>query len=216
MRVANSKDHYLNEVFNLADEDLARVRVELEKARVGFMSISDHEARCIQFLIRGFGIQKIVEFGTLFGYSALAMAKALPEAGRIWTIEKDESTCAVARRQFQASPVGGKIESLCGAGIDIARQLSVKGPFDMVFIDADKVNYLNYLEWAEANVRSGGLIVGDNTFLFGALWGESRDKDVNEKKIKLMLEFNERLSDPKRYNSMLVPTTEGLTVAQKL
>ena len=86
----------------------------------------------------------------------------------------------------------------------------------MVFIDANKAGYIKYLDWAEKNVRRGGLIVGDNTFLFGALWGDMRGgHGIESWMISIMHEFNRRLANPALYNSVLLPTAEGMTIAQK-
>src|SRR5260370_12713178 len=86
----------------------------------------------------------------------------------------------------------------------------------MVFIDADKAGYVKYLDWAEKNVPRGGLIVGDNTFLFGALWDDMRSgHGIEPWMIPIMGEFNLRLANSALYNSILVPTAEGMTIPQK-
>lgn len=216
MRITSSKEKYLNEVFGLNDADLTHVRGELAKHNVDFMAISAHEGRFLQFLIRAFNVKRIVEVGTLFGFSSLCMAKALPEDGEIFTLEKNPTNHAIAEKSFKNSPVGHKIHALQGDAIESLKSLRAKGPFDLVFIDADKGGYVNYLNWAEENVRKGGLIVGDNTFLFGALWGEAEDRNVGERQIAVMKEFNQRLADSSRYNSILIPTAQGMTVGQKL
>lgn len=216
MRETTPEEKYIGEEFGINDPDLVKVHEELVKHDLDFMAVSAYEARILQFLIRGFGVKKIVEVGTLFGFSTVAMAKALPADGQIITLEKSPENHAQAQKLFQQSSVSGKITALCGDGDVLLKEIENRGPFDMVFIDANKAGYVNYLKWAEKNVRSGGLIVGDNTFLFGALWGQTRDRNINEKQIDVMHEFNRCLADPKRYNSILIPTTEGMTVAQKL
>lgn len=217
MRVETPREKYAKEVFGLnEDAALTRVKAEMDKHPLNFMSISPAEARILQFLIRGFGVKKIVEVGTLFGYSTLCMAEALPADGKIVTLEKSPEHHAGAREMFKKMPAGAKIEALCGDAVEILPALEKSGPFDMVFIDADKGGYVKYLDWAEKNVRKGGLIVGDNTFLFGALWGQSEDRDIGPKQIQIMTEFNSRLADRARYNSLIMPTHQGMTVAQKL
>ena len=214
MRVTSPQQKYLNDVFGLPDKDLARVRERMKEAQKENMSISAAEARILQFLIRGFGVRKIVEFGTLFGYSALAMARALPEGGLIITLEKDEAHHRFASETFKGAEK--KIVSLCGDAKDLASSIEDRGPFDMVFIDANKTGYVDYLNWAEKNVRRGGLIVGDNTFLWGGVFDEPQRENTGDNQVRVMKEFNQRLSDPAKYNSTLIPTVEGLTVAQKL
>lgn len=213
MRVETPQQKYLDEVFGLPEPELLRIRERMSEVQKDAMSISGSEARILQFLIRTCKVKKIVEFGTLFGYSALAMAKALPEDGVIITLEKDLQHHQWAAETFKSAPAGAKIVSLCGEATELMRSVETRGPFDMVFIDANKAGYVEYLNWAEKNVRSGGLIVGDNTFLWGGLWGPS---DSSEKQVQVMREFNSRLADTSKYNSVLIPTVEGLTVAQVL
>ncbi len=216
MRVSSGQEKYVDQTFGLRDPDLDRIRAELDARGVEFMSISSAEGRILQFLVRGFGMRKIVEVGALFGYSALCMAKALPADGVVYALEKNPENARIASELLAASPDGGKIRLMQGDARQILREIEADGPFDMVFIDADKAAYPDYLDWAEKNVRRGGLIVGDNTFLFGALWGESRDSENSERRIQAMTEFNRRLADPRRFNSTIIPTYEGMTVAQKL
>lgn len=213
----SAEQKYLNEVFGLPDSELAEIRAELVKHDVEFMSISGAEARILQFLVRLTHAKRVVELGTLFGYSTLALAKAMPPDGVIWTIEKSDANYAVAQKNFAKYPAGKKVRALHGDALDLLQGLEKDGPFDLVFIDANKAGYCKYLDWAEHNVRPGGFIVGDNTYLFGALWGEEpKGRQINEKQIEVMREFNRRLADPSKYNSTLIPTEEGLTVAQKL
>jgi len=216
MRIETPEQKYLNDVFGLHDADLAEVRHELHRHNVEHMSVSGAEARILQFLIRTTNAKKIVEVGTLFGYSTLAMAKVLPADGVIWTLEKNPENHAIAEKHFAKFEAGSKVRALCGDAAETLASIEKDGPFDLVFIDADKAGYVNYLNWAEKNVRSGGFIIGDNTFLFGALWGQPRDGESSEKRIAVMKEFNARLADTSKYNSTLIPTYEGLTVAQKL
>ena len=215
MRVEEPREKYLDQLFGPPDADLARVRERMLGTGWEAMSISGAEARMLQFLIRGFGVRKVVEFGTFVGYSALAMAKALPSDGLVVTLEKDPKHHAWAAETFKASPEGRKVVSLCGDAHDLMIEIEARGPYDLAFVDADKSGYTNYLDWCEKNVRCGGLIVGDNTFLWGALWSEP-EHEIPNVAVQAMGEFNRRLSDPTRYNSILIPTREGMTVAQKL
>lgn len=217
MRIISRQQKYLNDVFGLRDLDLAAIREELHKHDLDFMSISPAEARLLQFLVRSSGARKIVEVGTLFGYSALAMAKVLPEDGVLWALEKNPENFAISRGHFEkfAESGGSKIRLLNGDAGELLASLEGEGPFDLVFIDADKANYSKYLTWAEKNVRSGGYIVGDNTFLWGGVWDEPA-REMSAAWMAAMKEFNLRLSDPTKYNSTLIPTAEGMTVAQKI
>jgi predicted O-methyltransferase YrrM len=215
MRVEERKEKYLDQLFGLPDADLKHVRERMLGTGWESMSISAAEARMLQFLIRGFGVRKVVEFGTFLGYSSLAMAKALPSDGLVVTLEKDPKHHVWAAETFKASPEGKKVLSLCGDAHDLMVEIEARGPYDLAFVDADKSGYADYLTWCEKHVRRGGLIVGDNTFLWGALWDQP-EYDTRDDEVEAMSEFNRRLSDPTRYNSILIPTREGMTVAQKL
>jgi predicted O-methyltransferase YrrM len=217
MRAMTPEEKYINEVFGISDPELEPVSRALKEHGVDYMSINGHEARLLQFLVRFSGAKKVVEVGTLFGYSGLCLAKALPADGRLFTLEKSTEHWEVAQRIFTSAPDGRKVTSLCGDAAELLVQIEKDGPFDMIFIDADKYSYTKYLDWAEKHVRKGGLIVGDNTFLWGGVFDQVREgREAGEKSIVAMKEFNKRLSDTKRYNSTLIPTTEGMTVAQKL
>src|SRR6516164_6212983 len=201
MRVEEPREKYLDQLFGLPDADLARVRARMLGTGWEAMSISGAEARILQFLIRGFGVRKVVEFGTFLGNSALAMAKALPSDGLVVTVEKDPKHHAWAAETFKASPDGRKVVSMSGDARDLIADIEGRGPYD--------------LNWCEKNVRRGGLIVGDNTFLWGALWNQP-EREIPDVEVRAMSEFNRRLSDPARYNSILIPSREGMTVAQRL
>ena len=133
------------------------------------------EAKAVALLLKLAGARKVVEVGTLAGYSALVMARALPTNGHVWTIEYDPKHAGVARENLAAAGLAERVTVLEGAGLDILPRLERHGPFDAVFIDADKVNYDRYGRWAADNTRPGGLLVGDNAFLFGRLLEDSRE-----------------------------------------
>jgi caffeoyl-CoA O-methyltransferase len=214
MRPVSPELNYVAEKFSLEDPELAAVRKQLMEQELEYMSLTPADGRVLQFLIQGFGIRRVVEIGALYGYSSLCMAKALPSGGEIISLEKDPARCAVAIANARASAVAEKIDIRCGNALELLQY--IHGPVDMVFIDADKAGYVKYLDWGEKNVRRGGLIVGDNTFLFGALWGDMRGgHGIEPWMIPIMDKFNCRLANSALYNSILVPTAEGMTIAQK-
>lgn len=216
MRSESAQQKYLNELFGLsADGELAAIRASLLEHEVEGMSISGFEARLLQFFIRACGVRTVVEVGTLFGFSGLAMAKALPSDGRLWTLEKSDKHFEIARANFARYAAGAKVTALHGDAPALLEGLVAEGPFDMCFIDADKAAYPKYLDWAEANVRPGGFIVGDNTFLWGGVYDQAT-RPRGDESVRAMKAFNARLADTSRYNSTLIPTVEGLTFAQKL
>lgn len=177
--------------------------------------IGAEEGRFLQFLIKGLGIKTIVEVGTLAAYSSIWMARALPTNGHLYTIERTKHRAELAKKNISESDVAHKITLLHGDARDELKKLSYRGPFDMIFIDADKISYTAYLDWAEENIRPGGLIVGDNTFLFEAVYLEELPEGISPTARAVLREFNQRLSDPLKYTSIMLPTQEGMTLALK-
>lgn len=175
------------------------------------ISILPEEGKILQLLIRLAGIKTIVEIGTLSGYSTQWMADALPPDGHIYTFEKDLKRAATAKENLHHP----KITLVTGDALETLPTISAKAPFDMVFIDADKLHYTDYLDWAEKHIRKGGLIVGDNTLLFDAVWREALPDRIRQTALLAMRNFNLRLANPAKYTSILLPTAEGMTVAVK-
>ena len=207
---------YINELFAPEDDHLQGIRIELEKANKSGIQIDAYEGKTLFFLSKLIGAKRIVEIGTLFGYSTLWLARSLPDDGKLFSLEKSPENFKMAQQLLSQSEQATKLEVFLGDANESLQMLSEKGPFDMAFIDANKAGYCQYLDWAEEHVRTGGLIIGDNTFLFGELFREESERQVSSAQYLAMVEFNKRLSDPSRYNSVLIPTPEGLTLAQKI
>lgn len=200
------RNDYIRRLFGAETDERRALR------EAGDIAIEPEDSRFLQLLIRLGNIRSIVEIGTLHGYSALCMAEALPEGGVLHTIEKDEKRAEVAAQNLK----NPKIRMHRGDALNVLPQLEKEAPFDMVFIDADKLHYCDYLDWAEKNVRKGGLIAGDNTFLSDAVWSDAPIPRVRETARQAMRDFNRRLADPEKYAGILLPTAAGMTVAVKL
>ncbi len=214
-RTANPNLDYIRKLY--APEDALQKEINASLAAMDMsIQVGAEEGKLLQFLVKTNNISTIVEIGTLGGYSAIWMARGLPAGGHVYTLERDPKHAALARGFFERSDVKDKITLLEGSALDTLKQLTAKGPFDMVFIDADKISYDAYLDWAEANVRKGGLIVGDNTLLFGAAAQETPPENTAPTTWKNMRRFNERLADASKYYGLIMPTQEGLSVFIKL
>ena len=175
-----AKSLYLKEVFSKEDDILRSIREYSEKKNVEYMQISAYEGGILQFLCQTLLVKKAVEIGTLYGYSSLMIARTLPEDGQLFTLDIDKdrtrkSQSFDARRSFchkDSFPSWPALESL--------KKLKNKAPFDMVFVDADKSAYLDYLHWSNKYLKPGGLLIADNTFLFGAVYGEPEGKTIEK------------------------------------
>ncbi len=186
------------------------------------ISLSDLELQILRTILRMACPQKFIEIGTLTGASGVAILSALPSGAQFWTFEKEPKHAALALPFLQeaADEKNQKVEILIGDARLRLPEIESQGPFDGIFIDGNKAAYGDYLAWAEKNLRQGGLIIADNVFLSGAVF-ESDDlpagkKKFSEKQIQVMKNFNLRLSDPTLFESCLLPTEEGLSVAIKL
>lgn len=176
------------------------------------IGILPEEGKLLQILIQLAGVKTIVEIGTLHGYSALWMQVALPPEGKIYTFEKDTARAATAEKNISSEK---NITLIKGDARDMLQAIEHAAPFDMIFIDGDKLHYADYLDWAEKHIRKGGLIIGDNTLLFDSVWHDDPVERVRPAARAAMRAFNLRLSDPQKYTSLLLPTEEGLTIAIK-
>ena len=178
-----------------------------EKLELPQMTTGRIEARFLKLLARLVGAKRILEIGTFAGYSALSMAEALPEDGELITCEIDPEAIAFAKRYFDLSAHGKKITLLEGAALDSLK--SISGPFDMAFIDADKENYSNYYTAILPMIRSGGLLAVDNV-----LWS-GRVLDPKDKSDKAIHQFNEKVIQDKRVESVLLTIRDGLNCIVK-
>lgn len=214
--VLNNREAYMESLLKKENELKQLSREFAEELGLARISISPAEAQLIRTLLHSHGVKKFVEIGTLTGLSAQYIFEALPEGGELWTLEKDPKHGDMAQQIFsQLDQSKKKIHLVMGDARAELDKISSQGPFDGVFIDGNKAAYFDYLVWAEKNLRPGGLILADNIFLSGAVWGEATQQRFSEKQIRVMQEFNRRLADPQLFEAAIVPTFEGLYVAVK-
>jgi caffeoyl-CoA O-methyltransferase len=162
------------------------------------MMVGRIEGRFLGSLVRMLRARRVLELGTFTGYSSISMALALPAGGRIITCDVNEETTAIARRYAEEAGVADRIDYRLGPGLETIAQLD--GPFELVFIDADKPNYLNYYEATLPLLAEGGLLVADNTLWSGRVSDES-ETDENTSAIR---SFNDHvLADPRVHNVLL-------------
>ncbi len=157
------------------DEALQRAFDAPEGNGMPPIQVGPSEGRLMHLLLCMAGAKRVVEIGALAGYSAIWLARALPEDGRLWSIEREPRHAAVARRNIEGAGLSRRVTVLEGEGLDILPKLEKEGPFDAVFIDADKGSYDRYGRWAAAHLRRGGLLLADNAFLFGQLMEDSAE-----------------------------------------
>jgi predicted O-methyltransferase YrrM len=190
-----------------------RLRAATRGMPSGGMQIGPEQAALMQLLVRAIGARRCIEIGTFTGYSALAVALALPPGGRIVCCDVSEEWTSIARKYWALASVSGKIQLKLGPALSTLDALLPKsrGKFDFAFIDADKTNYQNYYERCLKLVRRGGMIAIDNTLWYGRVI-DSRDRTADTRAIRV---FNRKLHRDRRIDLSLVPIGDGLTLARK-
>jgi caffeoyl-CoA O-methyltransferase len=165
------------------------------------IQVGRSEGRLLELLLRLVGARKVVEVGTLAGYSALRILAALPRDGHLYTLELDPRHARVAEKAITEAGSGDRATVLVGEAQRLLPGLGKHGPFDAVFLDADKAGYAGYGEWATKNLRRGGLLIADNVYLFGRLLDDSPDAVA-------MRSFHE--ASARDFDSVTIPTPDGL------
>ncbi|GAC1323243.1 MAG: class I SAM-dependent methyltransferase [Thermoleophilaceae bacterium] len=167
------------------------------------------EGRLLELLVFASGARMVLELGTYSGYSALSMAAALPPDGRIVTCEVNPEHAEFARRHIARSPFAARIEVRLGPALDTVTELD--GPFDLVFIDADKPSYRDYYEAVLAKLAERGVIVVDNT-----LWsGRVLDPDGADEATRALAEFNDFVRGDKRVVCVMLTVRDGITLIRR-
>jgi caffeoyl-CoA O-methyltransferase len=207
-------DDYIEERFAPQDEALEAALREARRAGLPQIQVSPNEAKLLQLLAEMVGARRILEVGTLGGYSAIHFGRALPEDGTLISLEIDERHAEVARKNVERAGLSSKVEIQVGDARELLARITenAEGPFDVVFIDADKEGYPEYLEWALKLTRHGSLILGDNTIRGGSIL------DPRDDSARATSEFNERVAGDPRLSAILLPVLrerrDGLTIAR--
>ena len=207
-------DRYIEERFAPQDEALEAALRESRRAGLPPIQVSPNEAKLLQLLAEMVGAGRILEVGTLGGYSAIHFGRALPEDGTLVSLEIDERHAEVARENVERAGLSGKVEIRVGDARELLARIAEndEGPFDVVFIDADKEGYPEYLGWALKLTRPGSLILGDNTIRGGSIL------DPRDDSARATNEFNERIAGDPRLSAILMPILreriDGLTIAR--
>ena len=197
---------YLDELHAPHDAGLAAAFAAPEREGMPAIQVGVSEGKLLEMFVRLVGARKVVEVGTLAGYSAIRIARALPVDGRLWTIEYDARHAEIARESLRTAGVAERVEVCVGRGVDVLPTLEAHGPFDVVFIDADKESYDVYGRWAAKHLRTGGLLLGDNAYLFGELLSDTP-------RAHAMRRFHEEARAS--FDTVNIPTPDGLLLGVK-
>jgi caffeoyl-CoA O-methyltransferase len=191
------------------ESDLLQALTQATHARTTMpqMLVGPLEGALLRLLIRLVGGTRVLEIGTFTGYSALCMAEAVPEGGQVTTLDIDPEATGIAREFWAQSPHGSKIDLRLGPAIETLAELD--GPFDLVFMDADKESYVKYWDACVPKVRTGGLLVVDNVLWSGRVLNPTESSDHG------IVAFNNHAKADDRVEKVLLTVRDGMLVARK-
>lgn len=202
-------------LFAAPDPTLEAALADVAAAGLPQIQVTPPQARLLAILCRAVGARRVLEFGTLGGYSTIVMARTLPVDGSLTTLEYDPAHAAVARANIERAGLADKVDLRVGAALDTLPQLESEGasPFDFVFIDADKINTPTYFAWALDRTRPGGLIFADNVIRDGSIADPDGDEDAAAQRA-----FHEYLGQEPRVTATTIQTVaakgyDGFTLA---
>ncbi len=205
--MSDGVEEYVSRLFAAEDELLVSLREEADRTGLPPISVSADTGRLLQVLLTSIGARRVLEVGTLGGYSAIWMARALPANGALLTIEIDPVHAAFAGRYVRRAGLDHLVEIRVGRALDILPSLDGER-FDAIFLDADKEPLPTYFDWGLRLVRRGGLIIADN-----ALWGgKVLDDRVTDDATQGVRELNRRMATDPRVLGILVPTHDGVAI----
>lgn len=195
------------------DSSLKRAVATALEAGMPPIEVAPNAGKLLKLLVQLSGARRVLEIGTLAGFSTIWMAQGLPDGGRLLTCEYLPKHADVARANLDAAGLGHLVEIRIGAALDTLQALADEGaePFDFVFIDADKTNYANYYEACLPMLRPGGILAVDNT-----LWsGWVADRGHHDDDTVALRKFNDKLHADDRVEIALLPLGDGVTLALK-
>lgn len=209
-------DEYLEDLFTPPDAALQATLDSTDAAGLPSIQVSATQGKLLHVIARSMGARRILEIGTLAGYSAIWLARALPSGGGVITIELDPKHAEVARANLTRAGLVDRVDIRVGRAIDVLPRLVAEGvgPFDLIFIDADKVGYTDYLDWAIRLSRPGSLIIADNVIRDGAV----TEATTGDEAVDGIRRFHAALAADRRVSATAVQTVgakgyDGFTAA---
>jgi predicted O-methyltransferase YrrM len=210
--ISQDLENYIEQHSEKEPELLAALNKETyQKVLLPRMLSGHFQGRVLSMLSKLIRPLNILEIGTYTGYSALCLCEGMQENGILHTIDIKEELVDFQRKHFDKSPWGNQIVQHLGEALDIIPTLDLK--FDLVFIDADKENYINYFELIVPKMNKGGIILSDNVLWSGKVLEPLNPKDIST---KILLEYNLLLKNDPRVETVLLPIRDGLTVSRIL
>lgn len=202
---------YIQETFVPRDRDLEAIRVRSLEAGLPQIHVAPEEGYLLTLLMRLISARHVLEIGTLAGYSGACIARALPPDGRLITLEYNPAHAAFAAETFARLGLSDRVEIRLGSALESLQAIAMD--FDAIFLDADRLSYLDYLDWAIEHLRPGGLLLAHNAFLRGRLVSPEQQADREVMTIQAM---HRRIAADARLMGLILPLGDGLTTAVRL
>jgi caffeoyl-CoA O-methyltransferase len=206
---------WAEEVYAPEDEVLREIRERSAAAGLPRIEVGRMDGLHLEVIARACRARLAVEIGTLGGYSGVCLLRGMGAGAVLHTIEREARHAEVARASFERAGVSAGVRLHVGSAAERLRELAREGPFDLVFVDADKLGYPDYLAWAEDHLRVGGVLLADNTFGFGHVH-EERPAGESAEAMAALRRFSERLARGGRFRATMLPTAEGLSLGVKV
>jgi caffeoyl-CoA O-methyltransferase len=204
-------ESYLRELFGREEDAFVGIRESTVAAGLPQIMIKPEEGRFLEFIAMSIKARNALEIGTLGGYSASWIARGLAEGGRLLTIEQNPKHAQVARDNLDSVGLGHLVEVRNGDAHKILSEVSQEGPFDLIFIDAEKEGYPRYYAWAIENLATGGILAAHNALSHGAV----ADPEDQRERTKALRRFNEQLALNSDFVSLIFPAGDGIAFGLK-
>jgi caffeoyl-CoA O-methyltransferase len=202
---------WAEEVFRPEDKVLREIRERSLREGLPAIAVGRFDGLHLEVLARAVGALKAVEIGTLGGYSGVCLLRGMGQHGVLHTFEFSEKHARVAAESFRKAGVASRAHVHVGPALKTLAEIEAEAPFDLVFIDADKVSYPDYLAWAAEHLREGGVLLADNAFGFGEIHLPGGDEGR-----AALRKFNDELARGGRFRATMLPTDEGLAMGVKI
>lgn len=207
---------YLGENFSAEDEFLKQLKIEAAKEDIPEICIAPDQGKFLQFYLKSINAKNVLEIGALAGYSAIMMARALPDDGKLITLEKYAKNADFTRNMAEKAGLTNKIEVIQGDASNTLKEHKFDEIFDFIFVDADKRSYSEYLDLCTPLLRKGGIYCADNALAFGKIVEELDEDDREKPFVEGIRDFNQKIKNSNQYFSSLATIGDGMVMAIKL
>ncbi|MFC2131727.1 O-methyltransferase [Bacteroidota bacterium] len=208
---------YINNNFSSEDDFLKQLKKDSLEQGFPDIAISSEQGAFLQFIMKAINAKNVLEIGSLAGYSAITMARVLPDGGKLIAVEKEKKFAEFIGEKVKQAGLDYKIELVNEDAIAFLKTFNPGYPLDFIFIDAEKPEYIDYFNLSVPHLRKGGIIAADNALAFGEVANPNpKDGHHSAKDIIAIQEFNRKVKNNKDFFTILLPVGDGLLLSFKL